>query len=128
MRRFILYLARWQLSTPILWLVVSQLGAGLQATVIANLVGASIFFWVDRFIFRAGVHVVWEVLPETACSECGTTGTAHRLVLAPAGKGSAGAYDRRADPHPQFRCAACSAQKLLRLRATERIAAIPGLQ
>ena len=30
MKRFVLYLARWQASTPILWLVVSQLGAGCR--------------------------------------------------------------------------------------------------
>ena len=41
MKRFLLYLIRWQLSTPILWLVVRNLGAGLGATVIANLIGAS---------------------------------------------------------------------------------------
>ena len=49
MNRFILYLIRWQLSTPILWLVVRQLGASLTSTVIANLIGGAIFFWVDKF-------------------------------------------------------------------------------
>ena len=43
MKRFVLYLARWQASTPVLWLVVSQLGAGLEATVLANLIVAIAF-------------------------------------------------------------------------------------
>lgn len=53
-KKYILYIVRWQLSTPILafclWLM-----AGLDvivATIIANLIGALIFFWVDRWIFR----------------------------------------------------------------------------
>ena len=52
MIRFGLYLARWQLSTPILWLVVSRLGAGREATIIANLIGASIFFLDRSLHFR----------------------------------------------------------------------------
>lgn len=49
-----LYLLRWQLSTPILaiclwWL--SDMGE-LWATIIANLVGGLIFFWVDKWIFK----------------------------------------------------------------------------
>jgi len=39
LRRFVLYLVRWQLSTPILWLAVKNLGAGIWSTVIANLIG-----------------------------------------------------------------------------------------
>jgi len=50
MKRFIFYLLRWQLSTPILWLVVRHLGVGIWSTVIANLIGGVIFFWVDKFI------------------------------------------------------------------------------
>ena len=53
MKRFALYLFRWQLSTPILWLVVRNLGVGIWSTIIANLIGGSIFFWVDRFIFTS---------------------------------------------------------------------------
>lgn len=54
MNRFLLYLLRWQLSTPILALcLVCLAGLGeLWATVIANLIGGCIFFWVDRFIFK----------------------------------------------------------------------------
>lgn len=50
-KKFLLYLFRWQLSTPILWLVVRNLGMGMSSTIIANLIGGAIFFWVDIFIF-----------------------------------------------------------------------------
>lgn len=61
MRRFVLYLIRWQLSTPILWLVVRHLGTSLYATVIANLIGGAIFFWVDKFIFTSRAVEVWHI-------------------------------------------------------------------
>ena len=55
--QYILYLIRWQASTPILFLCVNflpfrndKLGNAAK-TVIANLIGAIIFFWVDRWIF-----------------------------------------------------------------------------
>ena len=53
-KRFALYLIRWQLSTPILALCLWWLGGvgELPATIIANLVGGCIFFWVDRLIFK----------------------------------------------------------------------------
>lgn len=53
MKKFILYLIRWQLSTPILALCLSKLNFGtLWNTIIANLIGGCIFFWIDRIIFR----------------------------------------------------------------------------
>lgn len=54
--RFILYLIRWQLSTPILaFAMVAFVELGTWwATIIANLIGASIFFFVDRMIFQRG--------------------------------------------------------------------------
>ena len=53
-KKYLLYLLRWQLSTPILALCVCYFaGLGeIWATVIANLIGGLIFFWVDRFIFK----------------------------------------------------------------------------
>lgn len=56
MKKFIIYAIRWQLSTPILWGVLSLfplLGItdSLVNTIIANLIGASIFFFVDKKIF-----------------------------------------------------------------------------
>lgn len=51
--KFILYLIRWQLSTPILALCLNFLNFGtLINTIIANLVGGAIFFWVDKYIFN----------------------------------------------------------------------------
>ena len=54
MTRFILYLLRWQLSTPILacMLFVMADFNTFTATVVANLVGGAVFFWVDRSIFK----------------------------------------------------------------------------
>jgi len=50
-----LYLLRWQLSTPILAICLIWLGGlgEIPATIIANLIGGLLFFWVDRFIFNA---------------------------------------------------------------------------
>ena len=53
-KKYIMYLIRWQLSTPIIAIVISAL-SNLNpwvATVIANFIGGLIFFWVDRFIFK----------------------------------------------------------------------------
>ena len=52
--RFLLYLLRWQLSTPILAVVVGLLAGHGEwvAAMVANLVGGCVFFWVDRWIFR----------------------------------------------------------------------------
>jgi len=58
----LLYLFRWQLSTPILAPVIaffkhspSIFGTKEDwiGSAIANLIGGLIFFWVDRFIFTS---------------------------------------------------------------------------
>jgi hypothetical protein len=55
MKRLGLYLIRWQLSTPILaivvWALIDDIGS-LGSTIIANLIGGLIFYNVDRYIFR----------------------------------------------------------------------------
>ena len=56
MRAFILYLIRWQLSSFILapcliWF--SGIGV-VGATIIANLIGGCLFFFVDKWIFHGG--------------------------------------------------------------------------
>ena len=53
-KRYLLYLLRWQCTTPILALVLWLLGGlgTVWATIIANLIGGAVFFWVDRMIFR----------------------------------------------------------------------------
>lgn len=51
----ILYLIRWQLSTPILAIVMYVLPFGtLTKTIIANLIGGLIFYYVDDKIFNRG--------------------------------------------------------------------------
>lgn len=53
MKRYLLYLARWQLSTPILAIVLYILNLNeILETIIANLIGGMIFYWVDKKIFR----------------------------------------------------------------------------
>ena len=53
MKRYILYLLRWQLSTPILAIVLHLLDANeIVETIIANLIGGMIFYWVDKKIFN----------------------------------------------------------------------------
>ena len=58
-KRFAMYALRWQLSTPVYALVlyfVSDNYGYTTKTVIANLIGASIFYWVDKFIFLKHRH------------------------------------------------------------------------
>ncbi|HNR12364.1 MAG TPA: hypothetical protein PKM59_03515 [Thermodesulfobacteriota bacterium] len=108
-RKFILYLIRWQLSTPILWLVVRNMGTGIWATIMANLIGGAIFFWVDRFIFTSYAVEVWQFKEKGTCDRCGKQESLWRLVKAPN-------YDKR-DSNPVFLCAACSKVKTDELRS-----------
>ena len=51
-RKYLLYLLRWQMSTPVLWAVIYYMHmSSLAETVIANGIGGLIFFWIDRWIF-----------------------------------------------------------------------------
>ena len=107
-KRFILYLIRWQLSTPILWLVVRNLGTGIWATMVANLIGGSIFFWVDKFIFTSSTLELWIHKESGSCSSCGSKAELWRLVKAKN-------YDR-SDARPVFLCTECSTKKLNELK------------
>jgi len=109
MRRFSLYLIRWQLSTPILYLVIRNLGAGLGATIIANLVGGAIFFWVDRFIFTSKAVEIWHFKETGICNKCDKEESLWRLAKAPN-------YDKR-DAVPRYLCMSCSKKKTDRLRS-----------
>lgn len=52
-KKFLLYLFRWQLSTPTLAIVLYLLHTNtILETIIANLIGGIIFFWIDRKIFK----------------------------------------------------------------------------
>lgn len=118
-KRYLLYLIRWQLSTPILAPIVawvkhspSILGTpeDWYAAAIANLIGGLIFFWVDQFIFKSpSLSTQWEVKENVRCVDCGRIARGYRLVKTPS-------YDRLKDKHPEFRCENCSLKKSKRLR------------
>lgn len=110
-RRFILYLIRWQLSTPILAIVLIWLASMNKwvATIIANLIGGALFFWVDKFIFTSSAVEVWQFKDKGKCDNCGNEESLWRLVLAQN-------YDRR-NANPVFLCPACSKSKTEELRA-----------
>ena len=55
MKKFLLYLLRWEASTPVLALCTFLLAARLGdiwAAFVANLIGGCIFYFVDKRIFR----------------------------------------------------------------------------
>ena len=54
MKKFILYLIRWQLSSPLLAFCLWLMGGWnvIVATIVANLGGGCLFFFVDKWIFR----------------------------------------------------------------------------
>lgn len=58
-KRFFMYLLRWQLSTPILalvmWLLEPKMGY-VGATIVANFIGGCMFYWVDKYIFLKHRH------------------------------------------------------------------------
>jgi hypothetical protein len=51
LKRYVLYLFRWQLSTPIMTPVTLYFGATIKGVIVANLIGGLIFFWIDKYIF-----------------------------------------------------------------------------
>lgn len=51
-KTYALYLFRWQLSSPVLLGVLCLTGATLAGTILANLIGGLLFFWIDRWILR----------------------------------------------------------------------------
>jgi DNA-directed RNA polymerase subunit RPC12/RpoP len=110
-KRYILYLFRWQLSTPILAIVLIWLASINKwiATIIANLIGGLIFFWVDQYIFTSQtLQSQWEVKENIACKDCGKIARGYRLVKSKN-------YDRTKSL-PEFRCESCSAKKSHELR------------
>lgn len=54
MHKFILYLLRWELSTPILALILYLMSDcnTFVSTIVANFIGGCIFYWVDKWIFK----------------------------------------------------------------------------
>lgn len=52
-KSYILYILRWLCSTPILALILYIMHTNeLIETIIANLIGGLIFFWIDKKIFN----------------------------------------------------------------------------
>lgn len=54
MKRLLVYIVRWQLSTPVLALItcltIDRIGS-IGSAIIANLIGALIFYKIDKNIF-----------------------------------------------------------------------------
>lgn len=112
LKRYGLYLFRWQLSTPILAAVLFLLSTidRITATVIANFIGGLIFFWVDKFIFTSQhLNVEWEIRDTVTCVDCGREARGYRIIRARS-------YDRTGDSNPEFRCEECSIRKTQQLR------------
>lgn len=110
-KQYFLYLLRWQLSTPILAVVLVWLASvgKLTATIVANFIGGLIFFWVDRFIFTSRLlQVQWQVRENVKCSDCGRIARGYRLV-------KTRNYDKTKSS-PKFRCESCSQKKTEQLR------------
>ena len=116
-KKYALYLLRWQLSTPILAPIVAMFtGGSIVGTpeswlgaCVANLIGGCIFFWVDGWIFKKTdiLHgELWEKVSAVYCADCGSFQEGLRLVKA---KG----YDKSLDPKPEFRCPKCSRLKYI---------------
>ena len=107
-KKYFLYLVRWQLSTPILAIVLKLLSnmSTLTATIIANLIGGLIFFWVDKIIFKKTSEVpLWEIKNNVTCYDCHKKSNGYRIVLW-------GNYDRTDDKDPHYRCRDCSIKKM----------------
>lgn len=53
-KSYLLYLCRWQMSSPILLLCMLAFTTfGIfWATILANFIGGLIFYWIDRLIFK----------------------------------------------------------------------------
>lgn len=109
LKKYAIYLLRWQLSTPTLFLVIYYTNPGLTGTILANLIGGLIFFWVDRKIFSGTELELWNAIDNHPCGRCGVDGgIVWRLVVR-------GQYDKRGSK-PLFLCQACSEKKILELK------------
>lgn len=55
MKRFIIYLMRWQLSGVILAPCIALLKdyGSIACAVVGNLIGGIIFYWIDKLIFKS---------------------------------------------------------------------------
>ena len=108
MKRFLLYLLRWQGSSPLLWfclVYITPILGGLWATIASNLIGGIIFFYIDKFIFTSKyLSPLWEIKSNITCVDCGRKDYGFRIVLK---KG----YDKTKESNPEFRCYECATKK-----------------
>lgn len=100
LKKYLLYLLRWQLSTPILAVCViffASLGS-TWATIIANLIGGMIFFFIDKWIFSRSnlLGELWEKQDNIHCADCGKLCVGYRLV-------KKGKYNKLDDREPEYR-------------------------
>ena len=109
-RKYFLYLGRWQLTSITLYPALLLFGSGWTGVIMGNFIGGLIFFWVDKFIFSDRiVPTYWEVLEKTTCHDCAKVGRGYRIIKAKN-------YDRQKDKNPQYRCEACSQKKTEELK------------
>lgn len=114
-KSLIVYMFRWQLSTPILGFVMYLFSEGsnasdsLNSAIVANVIGSLIFYWWDMITFLYNsLKRQWEVKDDADCDECGAHGRVYRLVIAPR-------YNRMKGTN-EFRCESCSISKTNELR------------
>lgn len=113
-RQYALYLVRWQLSTPILAVVLIVMGkygiGATVATIVANLIGGLMFYWIDRYIFRKKILVPWwEAKENILCGRCNKPAArGYRLVKSKN-------YNAESKL-PVFLCESCSLEKSEALR------------
>lgn len=116
-KRYILYLIRWQLSTPILAPIVaifthspwygtkeSWIGA-----IVANLIGGLIFFWIDKIIFTSKVGSIWHIKEDILCPDCNHfVDRGYRLVKS--------INYNKLKGNSEYRCEKCSIKKAKELK------------
>ncbi|HHX77839.1 MAG TPA: hypothetical protein GX697_05785 [Firmicutes bacterium] len=107
LKQYVLYLLRWQLSSPILAVVLIVMSNYNRwvATIAANFLGGLMFFWIDKYIFKSSIRFpIWEVQEDIICADCGQLTRGYRLVKTKN-------YDKTNDKSPEFRCERCSENK-----------------
>ena len=115
-KKYFIYLLRWQLSTPILAVVMSVMTNmnKWSASIIANLIGGLVFFWVDMLIFKKSYkEPLWEIKENVECIDCHNIGEGYRIVLW-------GKYDRSNVSNPEYRCKTCSQKKMNKIKKDKK--------
>lgn len=113
MKKYLLYLLRWQLSTPILAIVLYCMDGynTTVSTIVANLIGGLIFFWIDKYIFKRKPKLpLWEITSNAICVDCGKSCIGYRIV-------DWQNYNRENDTNPEYRCKSCSHNKFNKIKS-----------